>query len=110
MNKIDPQQILNQIRELRTELNSSMSPTVDAPGRASEVSSFGALLKSAITDVNSAQQTAGDLKRSYEAEDPDTDLTEVMIAVQKADLSFRAMTEVRNKLVDAYQTIMNMPV
>ncbi|MEQ8205308.1 MAG: flagellar hook-basal body complex protein FliE, partial [Woeseia sp.] len=29
---------------------------------------------------------------------------------QKADLSFRAMTEVRNKLVNAYQEIMNMPV
>jgi flagellar hook-basal body complex protein FliE len=33
-----------------------------------------------------------------------------MIASQKADLSFRAMTEVRNKLVSAYEEIMNMPV
>jgi flagellar hook-basal body complex protein FliE len=33
-----------------------------------------------------------------------------MLAVQKADLSFRAMTEVRNKLVDAYRDIMNMPL
>ena len=52
MNKIDPQQILNQIRELRTELNSSMSPTVDAPRSASEVSSFGALLKSAMVKLD----------------------------------------------------------
>jgi flagellar hook-basal body complex protein FliE len=33
-----------------------------------------------------------------------------MVAVQKADLSLRALTEVRNKLVDAYKDIMNMPV
>ena len=33
-----------------------------------------------------------------------------MIAAQKANLSFRAVTEVRNKLVQAYQDIMNMPV
>jgi flagellar hook-basal body complex protein FliE len=32
------------------------------------------------------------------------------VALQKADLSFKAMTEVRNKLVDAYKEIMNMPV
>ena len=44
------------------------------------------------------------------SEDPGTDLTEVMIAAQKASLSFRAMAEVRNKLVTAYQDIMNMPV
>jgi len=35
---------------------------------------------------------------------------EVMIALQKANLSFQAMTEVRNRLVSAYQEIMNMPI
>ena len=38
------------------------------------------------------------------------DLPEVMIASQKASVSFEAMKEVRNKLVDAYKDIMNMPV
>jgi len=33
-----------------------------------------------------------------------------MVAVQKAELSFQAMTQVRNKLVDAYQTVMNMQI
>ena len=37
-------------------------------------------------------------------------LPEVMIALQKASLSFQAMTEVRNRLVNAYQEIMNMPI
>jgi flagellar hook-basal body complex protein FliE len=38
------------------------------------------------------------------------DLSRVMIEVQKADLAFRAMNEVRNKLVDAYTQVMNMSV
>jgi flagellar hook-basal body complex protein FliE len=38
------------------------------------------------------------------------DLSDVMIASQKASVSFQAMTQVRNKLVQAYQDIMQMPV
>jgi flagellar hook-basal body complex protein FliE len=50
------------------------------------------------------------LSASYEAGDKSVDLTKVMLEVQKAGLAFRAMTEVRNKLVDAYQQVMNMSV
>jgi flagellar hook-basal body complex protein FliE len=50
------------------------------------------------------------MKTAFETNASDTSLAEVMIASQKADLSFRAMTEVRNKLVSAYEEIMNMPV
>ena len=75
-----------------------------------ETGEFGGLLKTAINAVNEAQQSSAELKRAYVAEVPGTELTDVMIASQKADLSFRAMTEVRNKLVTAYQDIMNMPV
>ncbi len=38
------------------------------------------------------------------------DLTDVMISSQKASVSFQALTQVRNKLVQAYQDIMQMPV
>jgi flagellar hook-basal body complex protein FliE len=71
---------------------------------------FGALLKQSIDAVNATQQTAGDMTARFETGDPSVELGEVMVALQKADLSFKAMTEVRNKLVDAYQEIMNMPV
>ena len=47
---------------------------------------------------------------AFERGDPSADLGRTMVAIQKADLSLRAMTEVRNKLVDAYKEIMNMPV
>jgi len=46
----------------------------------------------------------------YESGDKSVDLTRVMLEVQKADLAFRAMTQVRNKLLDAYTQVMNMSV
>ncbi|MEO0974084.1 MAG: flagellar hook-basal body complex protein FliE [Pseudomonadota bacterium] len=71
---------------------------------------FGAMLKSSIDAVNATQQSAGAMVQRFEVGDPQMELGEVMVALQKADISFKAMTEVRNRLVDAYQEIMNMPV
>ena len=87
-----------------------MQGSIAPPANTGEASGFGDVLKTAIDSVNASQQTAAALKRDFESERNNADLTEVMVAVQKADLSFRAMTEVRNKLVAAYQDIMNMPV
>jgi flagellar hook-basal body complex protein FliE len=53
---------------------------------------------------------AGQLAESFSAGDPGVDLAQVMVALQKASVSFQAMTQVRNKLVDAYRDIMSMPV
>jgi len=50
------------------------------------------------------------LSRSFEQGDPGVSLTQVMVASQKASVSFQAMTQVRNKLIDAYQEVMNMQV
>ena len=70
----------------------------------------GDLLKTTLQAVNETQQAAAVLKTGFENGSGEKTLAEVMIAAQKADLSFRAVTEVRNKLVTAYQDIMNMPV
>jgi len=104
MNEINPQQILNQIRTLNSEMNSTTPATPQASAE------FGNMLRSALSSVNEAQQHATGLSTSFVSGSTDANLAEVMIAAQKADLSFRAMTEVRNKLVNAYQEIMNMPV
>lgn len=106
MNEISPAQLLAQIRTLNSEMQ---GPIAQPPSNGAAVG-FGESLQAAINSVNETQQAAGQLKKDYAAERSGTDLTEVMVAVQKADLSFRAMTEVRNKLVTAYQDIMNMPV
>ena len=104
MSEISPQQLLSQIRAMQAELNGPQ------PARQPEGAGFGDMLKNAINQVNETQQTAAAMKQAFETGASDATLAEVMIASQKADLSFRAMTEVRNKLVTAYQDIMNMPV
>ena len=106
MNNISPNQLLDQIRTLNAELQApTTKPTVET-----SQSGFGELLTNAISQVNESQMQAGEMKSSFETGNGDASLAEVMISAQKADLSFRAMTEVRNKLVTAYQEIMNMPV
>ncbi|NNC76714.1 MAG: flagellar hook-basal body complex protein FliE [Woeseiaceae bacterium] len=110
MNEISPDQLLSQIRALGKNLQVPTVSPADAIAKPAGSSEFGQLLKSSLNAVNEAQQTAGALKTGFENGTSDASLAEVMIAAQKADLSFRAVTEVRNKLVQAYQDIMNMPV
>ena len=71
---------------------------------------FSTLLKQSIDQVNETQQAASKLSNAFSGGDPNVDVTEVMIALQKAGVAFQAMTEVRNRLVSAYQDIMSMPV
>lgn len=89
-----------------------LAATADArPSEAAhESQGFAELLKSSINAVADAQNTATDMAAALELGDKSVSLPEVMIALQKASLSFQAMTEVRNKLVNAYQEIMNMPI
>ncbi len=104
MNEINATDLLNQIRTLGRDLQ----PTQTAA--TPPASNFGDMLKTTINAVNEAQQEASALKVGFVNGTTDKSLAEVMIASQKASLSFTAVTEVRNKLISAYQDIMNMPV
>ena len=73
-------------------------------------SEFSDLLKRSIDAVNETQQDASALRTAFEQGQEDLDLADVMIAAQKSSISFQAMVEVRNKLVEAYKDVMNMPV
>ena len=80
-----------------------------APGKTEEGASFGDMLKSAISTVNEVQkQSDVEIQKLMAGETQDLHTT--MIAVQKADLSFQMMMQVRNKIVQAYQEIMRMQV
>ncbi len=65
---------------------------------------FSALLG----EVSAAQAKAGQLSEAFER-GTETDIAAVMLARQKAAISFEATLQVRNKLVSAYRDIMNMP-
>jgi flagellar hook-basal body complex protein FliE len=106
MSDIDISQAISKLQAMAAAAQGQAAPKADM-GNAGE---FGALLKSAIENVNDIQQRAGKLSDSFEKGDPQTNLTEVMVALQKAKISFQAMLEVRNKLVVAYQDIMNMQI
>lgn len=104
MNEISPEQLLSQIRSLGRELQ------ITGRNESATAPNFGDMLKTTLNAVNETQQVASKLQIGFENGTGDASLAEVMIASQKADLSFRAVTEVRNKLLTAYQDIMNMPV
>ena len=76
-----------------------------SPGEA-----FSSVLKGALDRVNSVQNQADGLAREFQMDNPNVSLEETMIAVQKANISFQALVQVRNKLAAAYQDLMNMPV
>ncbi len=107
MNTIDVNSVLAQIRVLSTQ---AQGASQKAPVQQSSGSGFGTLVSGSIDQVNGLQQQASKLQDKFEMGDPNTDLSSVMLATSKAQVSFRAMVEVRNRLVNAYQEIMNMPI
>jgi flagellar hook-basal body complex protein FliE len=96
--------VLAQMRSLAAELHGQPAPAGTPPLKFSEV------MRQAVNTVNEQQAVANDLVQKFETGAADVSVAEVMIAMQKASLSFQAMTEVRNRLVEAYQQIMSMPV
>lgn len=81
----------------------------DAPDASTKVS-FSDALKGALQNVSEAQNTADDMGKRFAAGDDSVSLSDTMIAMQKANISFQATLQVRNKLVSAYHDIMNMQV
>lgn len=126
--RVDINQVLMQMRSIKAQLPSAQVNHANVVNQANEVKqigqvlqptqsveaneppSFGEMFKSAIDTVNHHQQESSKLSDRYEKGDPSVDLPEVMIALQKSSISFQAMTQVRNKMVEAYKDIMNMPL
>ena len=71
---------------------------------------FAAALKTQLDQVSGAQQKAGQLGQRFSLGDDSVNLSDVMIASQKANIGFQATIQVRNKLVSAYHDIMAMQV
>ena len=63
----------------------------------------------ALDSVHESQETSKVIREAYERGD-DIPLTDVVMQMQKSSLAFEATMQVRNKLLKAYEDIMNMPV
>lgn len=119
--RADINSVLSDIRSLRSEMmqnqrveqDQSVRGRVDGPRSVQEpreVTSFNDMLGNAVNSVNDSQKQANDLRTAYDMGDPNVDITRVMIAAQKSTVSFEALTQVRNRVVRAYEDIMNMPI
>lgn len=118
-NRVDVNNLLNQMRELKAQAAAGdvVKPRSDVEAaltgetqRANNTPPFSEMFTNAINTVNEVQKASGELAKSYAQGDPSVSLSQVMVASQKSSVSFQAMTQVRNKLVEAYQDIMNMPI
>lgn len=117
--RADINNVLSEIRSLRAQMLQTQRIAKENPPQPKDViggsqpaqaPSFNNMLQHAIDGVNNQQQTADKLQTAYENGDPRADLTKVMIASEKASVSFQALTQVRNKVVQAYEDIMKMPL
>ena len=113
---MDIQSVLAQMRSMQlqsqhtAELIRADQADVLKVGELSENKSFGELMVNAIDSVNDLQKESGRLSKAIENGEEGASLVEAMIASQKASIAFQAVTETRNKLVSAYEKIMNMPI
>ncbi len=110
MSPVDTQSLLMQMKVLAAQAQQQAKATAPVEPPQGERVDFGELLKAGIEQVNAQQQKSKEMKQAFEMGDPNVELSQVMLQAQKASLSFEAMTQVRNKLVEAYKEIMNMPI
>lgn len=85
------------------------SPKIRAVPSDDHAPSFAETLKSSLNDVNKLQLES-DKKMQELAVGKNTNIADVMMTAEKADIALRLMTQVRNKIVDAYQELMKMQV
>ncbi|AAQ60804.1 flagellar hook-basal body complex protein FliE [Chromobacterium violaceum] len=105
---------VNNIDQLLGELKSAAALASGKQAPAAQQTpqvDFSDVLKSTIEQVNSAQQTSEEMQKQFQLGDnKEVNLQDVMMSLQKASLSFQTMVQARNKLVSAYQEIMNTQV
>jgi len=106
---IDTRQLDSMLTELRSASALAGGKSAQAANAAGGTD-FSQALKSAIDQVSQAQQSAQQMTQDFASGNSNVNLQDVMINLQKANLSFQQMVQVRNKLVTAYQNIMNMQV
>ncbi len=102
----DVNQLLAQMRVLTAQAQGMPA----GPEKTGGTEGFSGIFKASLNQVNGLQKDAAHKAESFERGDPNVAIGEVMLAMQKANLSFQAVTQVRNRLITAYQEVMNMPI
>ena len=107
---MDTKGIEHMLSVLRSTAAQASGKPAEASAAAAGGPDFAQVLKSSIDKVNETRQSATQMAEQMAAGDTSKNLHEVMIALQTASVSFQEMVQVRNKLVTAYQDVMNIQV
>lgn len=107
MSSMEINRVLEQIRALQSQTKIGTAQ----PAQTQQVngpSEFASILRQGLSSVSQTEQRANQLTEAFERGTPGVELPQVMLEVSKASVSLRAVSEVRNRLISAYQDIMNM--
>lgn len=115
---IDSGRIESMLAQLKAAAQKPQANALDRLGatgglqkaQSANKADFSQALKSSLDQVNQVQLKAETLGKNFVMGDDSVSLSDVMIAGQKANISFQAAVQVRNKLVSAYHDIMNMQI
>ncbi|MFL0803025.1 MAG: flagellar hook-basal body complex protein FliE [Agarilytica sp.] len=113
--RMDINRLMMEMRALKSQTQAFNPGSLSAQDVAQQTANvngpkFSDLMTQAIDKVNDVQHASGALQTAYLKGDPNVDITDVMIASQKSGVAFDSMVQVRNKLVEAYKDVMNMPI
>ena len=103
------QSMLEVLRSYQSQATGNAGSTTEPAANKVGQPTFFDSVKNAIDKVNDTDNKAGALSEAYDRGE-EVPLTEVVLSMQKASLAFEATLQVRNKVMKAYEEIMNMPV
>lgn len=103
--------IMKQLNQLTSQGIQGNNPDVlgAATGKPASNVDFKDLIMQSINQVNDMQQNA-DVAIETLMTGGEINPAQVMTAIQKADMSFRMMQQIRNKLMDAYREIKDIRI
>lgn len=104
MSDINTVGLFNQMQSMAAKAEGAIDAT------EGNQTSFSAVFQKALNQVSELNLQADSLKTRFELGDPKVSIGEVMIATQKSNIGLEAALRVRNKILQAYQDIMSMPV
>jgi flagellar hook-basal body complex protein FliE len=103
------QSMLEVLRSYQSQAAGGVGATTEPAATKVGQPTFFDSVKNALDGVNSAQQKSTAMTDAFDRGE-EVPLTEVVLSMQKSSLAFEATLQVRNKVMKAYEEIMNMPV
>lgn len=101
------------LSKIRSISNQTKAFGTSAPTSTANVSPFQSLMsiaKDSIQSVSQSQQHTDLMKNAYISGDKNVSISQVMIASVKSKVAFEGLVAVRNKLIESYKEIMNIPI